>query len=332
MRERWVFAVMLCVGCGSSDTGTTGQQQQTSGCAAGAADCLGGTAGTAGFTATPARMDANLYREFPEQGTAPLATVPVGSDGSWAFPALATWGHYYVQIAADFGQPQAVGAVVGPLSVPATGAPLAVNVKPVQLTVVEQALAGAALQLQSATAYVFDPGSGATVQGATVTITVGGSPVAMTAGTSAGSYSASFASAPPAAQPSYTITTALPGASPTSWQLQSASPTFTPTLTAPANGATVPKSQPLAVSWPAQPGADEEVVELFTQQQNAWQLAWSSPRPDDADVTQETVPATYVTAGSPLLVDVLFAVGSCPATADGCVVSGEIAAAQITAQ
>jgi hypothetical protein len=277
-------------------------------------------------------MIANLYREFPVEGATPLATVGVDPDGSWAFTGVSAWQHYFVQVGADFGQPLAIGAVVGPLGVPSTGSTV-VTVKPVQLTVVEQALSGGAMQLASALAYVFDPASGALVQDATVTISVGGASVPMpwksVGGTQA--YSVTFAT-PPAAQASYAITTTLPGSQPTFWQLQASTPSFTPSLSAPANGVTVAKGQPLSVTWTAQPAADEEILEFYTQQQGGWQQAYVSPHPDDADVTQETVPGSYVVAGTPLLVDVLFATASCPSSADGCVVSNEVAASQITAQ
>jgi hypothetical protein len=277
-------------------------------------------------------MIANLYREFPVEGATPLATVSVEADGTWAFTGLSAWQHYFVQVGADFGQPQAIGAVVGPLGVPATGSTV-VTVKPVQLTVVEQAPSGAAMQLVSALAYVFDPASGGLVQDATVTISVGGAAVSMpwtsVGGTQA--YSVAFGT-PQAAQTTYAITTTLPGAAPTFWELQASTPSFAPSLSTPANGATVAQGQPLGVTWTAQPAADEEIVELFTQQQGEWQQAYVSPHPDDADVTQETVPGSYVVAGTPLLVDVLFPTASCPASADGCVVANEVAAAQITAQ
>jgi hypothetical protein len=287
-----------------------------------------------GFTLPPNRFQAQIFREFPVAGATPLATSVVGYDGSYAFSNLSPWEHYFVQAAADFGQAVAVSAVVGPLTVPATGGGGAdVTIKPVQLTIVQQAAAGGALQLQSALAYVFDPASGAPSRGANVTIEVGGAQVAMQESTQGGAeaYSVAFTQPPPA-QPTYTVTTLLAGsASPTTWNAAAGSASFTPTLTVPAANATVPQGQPLLVSWPTEVSADDEVVVLYAQQQNAWAQQYESPHPDDQDATSETIPASYVTSG-PLLLNVLFAAAHCPPDQDGCVLNDETAAVQITAQ
>jgi hypothetical protein len=307
-------------------------------CSGDATACLEGTVTVQGFSATPTQLEASLFREFPSTGAVALATGPIAEDGTWAFSNLAAWEHYYVEIVGGFGQSQDIAGFVGPLDVPVSGGPVAIQLKPAQLTVVEQAAAGAALQVQSAVAYLFDPATGAPLQGATVTILAGGNAVPMPWTTIPGSgtdgYYAAFSTAVPA-QATYTITSSAPGASsPTTWQLVASQPTFTPSLSAPAPDTTVPLNQPLTVSWMAQPSADEELVTLYAQMNGAgWSAVYSLPAPVDEDGTTATIPGSYVgPAGQPLLVNVAFAQASCPASADGCVVSELIAVAQITAQ
>jgi hypothetical protein len=97
--------------------------------------------------------------------------------------------------------------------------------------------------------------------------------------------------------------------------------------------ATVAVDEPLDVAWPAQPLADEEIVQLYTQLNGAWSQVYEAPAPLDDDVTTATIPGTYVgPAGQPLLVNVAFLQASCPATADGCVLGELVAPAQITPQ
>ena len=323
-----VLAVVACVSGGAGPKTT---------CSGETAACLQGTVTVQGFAATPGQVEASLFREFPATGAVALATVPIAADGTWAFSNLAAWEHYYVEVEAGFGQSQNVAGFVGPLDVPVSGAPVAIQLKPAQLTVLEQAASGAALQVQSALAYLFDPSTGAPLQGATVSILVGSTAVPMPWTTIPGStndgYYASF-STPLPAQATYTITSSVPGASaPTTWQLVANPPTFTPTLTTPAANATVPVSQPLAVSWPAQPMADEELVQLYAQVSSAWSQVYEVPAPIDEDGTTTTIPGSYVgPAGQPLLVNVSFVQASCPVSADGCVVGEVIVPVQITPQ
>ncbi|HEY5243711.1 MAG TPA: hypothetical protein VIJ22_19655 [Polyangiaceae bacterium] len=335
MNRRWfgwmpvlLLAVVACVSGGSGPKTT---------CSGDATACLQGSVTVQGFTATPLRVEASLFREFPATGAVALATVPIAADGTWAFSNLDAWEHYYIELQADFGQSQDVAGFVGPLAVPLAGGPVAAQLKPAQLTVLEQGATASALQLQSAEAYLFDPSSGAPVQDATVSILMGSTAVPMPwtsiPGSTNGGYYVTF-STPPPAQATYTITSSAPGASsPTTWQLVANAPAFSPSLSAPADGAAVPANQPLTVAWTAQPMADEELVQLYTQVNGAWSQVYESPAPLDEDVTTATVPGSDVgPARQPLLVNVAFVHGSCPASADGCVVGELIVPAQITPQ
>jgi hypothetical protein len=323
--------IVLCA-CRVEQSGPAPDAPAT--CTGDATACLSGKAVAKGFTgATPTVYQARLFREFPIAGANPVATAFATADGTYAFSALPAWNHYFVQVAAQFGSPVAVGAVVGPLSVPSTG-PVDVTIQPVQLNIVHEAPAGQAMQLTSALAYVFDPVDGSPAKGASVTIEVGGSQVAMQESAQGGAeaYSASFPASTPA-QSTYTVTVLMPGLgqTPATYHAASGTASFTPSLSAPGANATVPKGQPLAVSWTAQPQADEELVVLYAQTQGTWGQAYMAPAPADADATTATVPASAVTAG-PLLVNVLFAAASCPADQAGCVVNDETAAVQVTAQ
>ncbi len=322
-------------GDAGDDAGTTEEggyvTPATEACTGASTACLSGTAAATAFTTAPKHMEAHLFRGYPSSGSAEISTLPVALDGTWAFSGVAAWDHYFVQIVADFGQPVAIAAVAGPLAVPSSAGPVAVQVPPVQLSVLQESQPSGAVQLVSALAYVFDPSSGAAVSSATVAIDVGGAPqplvwTSVDATTSA--YVLQFP-AGTAAQATYTVTTELSGSSASSWTLSSPTTSLSPTLSAPSSGATVPAGQPLTVSWPELP-SDGELVELFKQQAGAWTAAYQSP-PDDADVTQQTVPGADVTAG-PLLINVDFLLGSCPVTSNGCVAATFVAASQVTAQ
>jgi hypothetical protein len=332
-RLAWI-ALALVVSAVACVSGGAGPKTA---CSGDATACLQGSVTVQGFTATPMQVEASLFREFPSTGAVALRTVPIAEDGTWAFGDLAAWEHYYVEVQAAFGQSQDVGGFVGPLGVPVSGGPVAIQLKPAQLTVLEQAAAGAALQVQSVVAYLFDPATGAPLQGATVSILLGGSAVPLPWTTIPGStndgYYATF-STPVPAQATYTITSSAPGASaPTTWQLVANPPTFTPSLLAPVASGKVPVNQPLTVSWTAQPMADEELVTLYAQMGSAWSQVYALPAPVDQDVTTATIPGSDVgPAGQSLLVNVAFVQGSCPTSADGCVVGEMIAPAQITAQ
>jgi hypothetical protein len=303
----------------------------TEACTGASTACLSGTATTTGFTTAPRHMEAHLFRGYPSTGSAEISTLPVALDGTWVFSGVAAWDHYFVQIVADFGQPVAIAAVAGPLAVPSSAGPVAVQVPPLQLSVLQESQPSGAVQLVSALAYVFDPSSGAAVSSAAVAIDVGGAaqPLVWTSvNATTSAYVLQFP-AGTAAQATYTVTTALSGSSASSWTLSSPTTSLSPALSAPSSGAMVPAGQPLTVSWPALP-SDGELVELFRQQAGAWTAAYQST-PDDADVTQQTVPGADVTAG-PLLINVDFLLGSCPVTSNGCVATTFVAASQVTAQ
>jgi hypothetical protein len=275
-------------------------------------------------------MKANLYREYPAPGAVIANSVPVAIDGTWAFDGLAAWGHYFVQIEADFGGSVAIATLVGPLPVPSTGSAVAVAVRPVQLTVLQESPGGSE-QLVSAIAFVFDPQTGAPTTSATVAIDVAGTPQPMVPTPSAGGTIGYLFTAPAgtAAQSTYTITTALPGASMSTWQLVAPASLFSPLVSAPVGGATLPAGQPLTVAWPPQP-ADTEAVAVYTKVGGAWTAAYESP-PVAADGTQITIPANVVAAG-PLLLNAQFFTAGCAATSDGCVTAAAVVAVQVTAQ
>jgi hypothetical protein len=310
-------------------------------CSGSAAACLSGTVSTSSFSAKPQVLVAWLYGLFPASGTSvQLAQQTVATDGTWAFSNLPAWGHYYVQIAAGFGQTYGPSATVGPLTVPSS-APVAVQVRPVQIMASEQQGMGGSLGLDWVSAYAFDPASGAELQGnaASVSVAVGGTstPLPWTTNGKQSVYIAQF-SQPPAAQASYTVTTsgAAFGAMPASWQVTAAPPTFTPSIT--TMQTTMGSQDVLTVSWPAQPTADYVTVAVFQATTGGALVA--STDPIAADKSPWLDSGSSATAQLPLpatdggavnyVVDAYFTTASCPTTADGCVLSSVVAAAQIT--
>jgi hypothetical protein len=328
------------------DDGGTGDdsglvQPGTESCTGDATRCLSGTVKSKGFTATPTGMKVELFHVFPFGTVTAVQSVLVAEDGTFAFNNLDPWAHYYAQAIAKFGTPDAgaaftaVGRIVGPLSVPSAGQPIAISIVPAQLEVLESKAAGAVPKLQWASAHVFDPGSGIELVNASVSIQVGNSSTAMPYATNIGgskSYFALFTPAMDAAQ-SYTITAshASFGASPVSWQVVADPPSYDAALSAPADGASIVATQPLLVSWPAQPLADYVVVELFSGSGGNYETAYASQRANPPDTTQETIPASAITAAGPYLLNVEVAKASCPAAADGCVYGSAVATASLTA-
>jgi hypothetical protein len=313
-------------------------------CVANPTGCLTGTAAASTFTTTPAQMTAKLYRVFPYGTEQPLGGPQLVDDaGTWGFGGLPDagldpWGHYYVQVEADFnvdaGVGAAVAAIVGPLGVPSSGQPIAVDVPPVQLNVLESRVPGGPMRLQWVLAHVFDPASGAEIKGGptwTVTIAIGGTsqPVPWSsADGGVGAYFFEF-STPPAAQPSYTVTVsgAEDGGAPATFQLVADEPAFDGAIVSPDNGASVPANSPLSIVWTAEPQADYEVVQVF--QSSGFASVYVSPQPDPPDQTEETVDAG-LEAGS-YLINVSYAKTNCPATASGCVQANTVSAANVTA-
>jgi hypothetical protein len=302
--------------------------------------CLSGTVSTASFSAKPQVLVAWVYRVFPAGGTSTsLAKETVATDGTWAFSNLPAWGHYYVQIAAGFGQTYGPSATVGPLTVPSS-APVAVQVRPVQIMASEQQGMGGSIGLDWVSAYAFDPSSGDELQGdaASVSVAVGGTSTPlpwMTNGSDGGSdggsegpYFYQFPSPPPA-QASYTVTTAGAafGAMPASWQVTAMPPTFMPSIT---TTQTPMGSQDVSVSWAAQPTADYVTVAVFDATSGAL-VTSTDPIAPDQPQAQLHLPATDGGAVN-YVVDAYFTTASCPTTTDGCVLSSVVAAAQITAQ
>ncbi|MGO9838947.1 MAG: hypothetical protein ACLP1X_32600 [Polyangiaceae bacterium] len=310
-------------------------------CTANPTGCLTGTAAASRFATPPAQMQAKLYRVFP-YGTEPSLSAELVDDaGTWVFAGppgadagLDPWGHYYVQIEADFnvdaGVGSAVAKVVGPLGVPSGGQPIAVDVPPVQLNVLESRVPGGPMQLQWVLAHVFDPTSGAEIKdGATVAIAVGAN--AVTVPWSGGGVDAYFFQfpTPPAAQPSYMVTVSAPpfGAAPVTFQLLAVEPAFDGAIVAPDSGASVPANSPLSIVWEAEPQADYEIVQVF--QSSGFASVYVSPQPDPPNQTEETVEAG-LEAGS-YLVNVSYAKTNCPASANGCVQANTVSAANVTA-
>jgi hypothetical protein len=245
---------------------------------------------------------------------------------------------------ADFGKTPAIGTLAGPLSVPSSGGPVAVTVKPVQAVASEHqcpigsmgcGTGGGSFVLDWASAHVFSPSDGSELQSsaATVSIDVGGAstPMPWTTTGSQKLYFVDFAT-PPTAQTSYTITASgqAIGSMPASWTLAPSPPSFMPTITSPANNAMVSASQMLTVSWPAQTSADYVTVALFQVGDGGVTAVGANPPPElPPDTTTQTL--SLQGSGS-YVVDVYFATAACPTTADGCVLSSAVAAAQFTAQ
>jgi hypothetical protein len=344
MRGSTWFAVAAGLwGCGggTAPQNSTLGQLPTETCNGAASSCLYGTARATGFSVSVSSFQVSLYNVFPSgpaAGNGWPKQHTVAKDGTWAFSGLDPWGHYYVQIVPAFitNPTLTAGARVGPLAIPSTPGPVDVQVKPVQLDVLEEASPGVPSQLRRATAHVFDPASGNEVVqgGATASILVGSTPTPMPwkMFSNLSAYLVEFTPppSPPPAQAAYTMTTSLAAPTSATWTLASDPPTFMPTITAPPAGMSFPKGQDILVTWPLQPGADYETVQLYVSQNGGLAQTYASPTPDATDVNEERIPGMNLATPGSYLVVVAFVKSNCPASKDGCVHSSTLATQSIT--
>lgn len=317
------------------------------GCGADATLCLSGTVVTTAFSVAPTALQVELYRVFPGSLPQPLAAAPVDASGRWAFGTLSAWAHYYVRVAALFGLQGSISRVVGPLSVPSNGDPIAIDVTPVELELLQSRGPGAPSQVNWAQARLFDPATGVEILdgGATVTIAVGDASLPMTWNPGADA-AAAYVFAPSsalAAQPSYEVTVSLPGAGsmPTQWQLIADAPTFDGLITSLSSGSTgptiqlpvdaaadvvVPNNADLTVTFPAEPTADYVEVGLYEQADASFTRQYFSPTPESPETSQEVVPAASLPDPASYLLNVLYTKATCGLLASGCVHSASVAA------
>jgi hypothetical protein len=313
------------------------------------ATCLAGTASTGRFSAG-STLAAGLFTGVPIGAQSAVAGEVVGADGTWAFdisalPPDAGGSEYYVQISAQFGLVGTVTRVVGPLSVPLV-TPVAVNVPPVHIEVVESGVAeGGALDFRSASAHVFDPSSGAEILDGTaaVAVVVGDTTLAMPWDPLQQQYDVQSPTSLDA-QPTYTVTISHPalGSTSTSWRLVANTAPLSGAITAPGADASVDPASPLEVDWAPAPTADYVQLDIFGQQAvpasdgGEGGVGWdpdpvySSPLPDSPLATGEVVPAGTFAQSGQALINVVYSYATCLATADGCVYSGTVVPETIT--
>jgi hypothetical protein len=334
----------------AAEGGIVGPRPATNKCSGNPALCLSGKVLSGTVALDPRFVGAvRLYRLFPTGGVpsaAPRQTVAL--DGTWAFSAetgasagtgLRVWSHYYVQVAVAFntgdGGARSANAIVGPLTVPSSGAPIVIQIKPVQLELLESRGPGGTLGVDYVIAHVFDPATGDEVSGAVVSIDVGGSSTILPwtttlPGNAGAGYFATFPS-PPAAQPTYTVTTTFAdGGAPVSYHLVADPPAFDGTVTATPMSSDGGTS--VDVSWSAEPQADYEVVEIYRSEGDGGYNptpSYISALPDSPGATSETIGAGVLEAGS-YLVNVAYAKANCPADAAGCVVAESVAGKPLT--
>jgi len=357
-----VSLASLCAACGGStrgaptDAGTATPDVAMAvaldaGCDGGGTGALTGTLDLAqpfvDAMTQWASAQVNLFSVFPSGTQSPKYTVTLDSQThEWAFGCLTAGGHYYVQGVAHFNvspNGASIPVVVGPLTVPSSDK-VALQIQPVQVEVLESRGKGTAMVVNWASVQVHDPGSGAAVMGATVTIDTGtGTPHPIPPAVDPNGMRAYYTTflTPPVAQSTYTVHVAAPdGGAPasSSWQVAADVPNFDGMITSPAMGATLSLTAPLTVTWAVEPQADFDQLTLFFKPEGGSYLStYESPAPDPPDGPQagsETIPAMYFASGGPgaYLLNVAYTKANCPATAAGCVLAQAVADVQFTGQ
>ncbi len=328
------------VGLGDAGADALGPPPPTSSCMGDMTACLSGTVKAPKFNPSFLVAKVNLFRVYPYGAVSAVQTVQVAQDGTFALSNVAPWTHYYLQAVGLFESTHngnAVAAVVGPFTVPVTGGPIPIEIKPVFLEVLQQRPTGGQTSLAWASAHVYDPASGAELTNATVSFTSGSQTWPMPYAANAGGSMSYFATIPPgvAGGTAFTITTSAMalGGSPLTWSLVGEPATFDGAVTSPAPGATVPVNSPLTVTWMVQPAASHTVVELFrVQGMNNDVAVYQSPAAVASDVTMETVPGSALSMPGAYLLNVAYSKATCPTTADGCVYNNSTAPLDFMAQ
>jgi hypothetical protein len=327
-----------CSSSGGSSSGSSGPVGSSLGqCGSDTATCLGGTLVTHGFNVPFASAKVQLFSLFPYGKATPTAEAAVTADGKYAFTGVDPAGRYYLQGIARFSGAAgtfAIATVAGPFTLP-SAAPIELKIRPVFLEALEQRPAGGALALSWASAHVYDPGSGAELQDAKVTLHADAQTLDMPLSVNLSGQKSYFVQPPKGAAPAaLSIDVAhatFPGGA--SFTLAAQAPDFDPAVTQPADQATVTLGQPLDVTWAASPSAAYSIVELFAPQTGGGFVAlYASDAPRPTSVTKETIPGSALVLPGTYLLNVQMARPTCPTTADGCVYNASTAAVNLTAK
>jgi hypothetical protein len=348
-----LFALAGCDSSSSTDSADAGPVVEGGGtlsdgapipatavCTGDATACLSGTLKTTGFTAIFPFAEVQLYRVFPSGDTMPIQSQELALDGTFAFSALPAWGHYYLRGIAQFGDPTApvfVDTYQGRFAIPtAAGASIDLVVQPLVAGIAESALGGSR-GVTYATARVYDPASGAELTDATVSLIAAGMTIAMpyvADPSGAKSYYVAYGTPLAAAGPfQIQATDAALGSAPLSVTVTTEASSFAPMLTSPADGATIPVSTALPVTWPSEPLSDYALVELFSKGASAFTSVYASAGTLATDTTTETIPATAIATAGMYLLNVDFGQAACGiGGSQGCAYLVHAAAANLTAQ
>jgi hypothetical protein len=317
------MGAMAFAGCGSSSPAPSPPLSADGGIAAscqGAERCLQGRVKAHPSLAPLSDAKAELFAIYPNSGALPIASSPAKS-GSFSFGNAPASARLWIRVVAKLddgsGSPASIAAISGPFEASATAE---ITLRPVFLEIFQDRLAGGPLQVQWASARVYDPKSGRALSDATVTLRAGPANVPMPLQDVAGSKLHYATPKDLGGGTSFEMETthaALGGS--LTWRLSAEPPTFDVAVHAPAGGAKLPRSAPFEVRWAPQPASSYTVVDLFTSDGRT--RKYVSAVDLSPDRTSETIPGQD--PGS-YVVDVRQARASC--AGDGCVYSASTAA------
>jgi len=355
-RIGFIAAALQCAACSPGGSPTpdvpmgdgAASQGMSAFCSLDASDgasCLTGSLVMAAFSAPATAVSVGLFAAAP-LGQEPIAQELLSADGTWSFDTSTLapgpeWSHYYVEISAQFGLAGTVTRVIGPLSVSSMGGPATVRLQPAHVEVLESAAEGGSMQFRSASAHVFDPATGREITDGTAVVAIGVGATSIPMPWDANAMAYDVTPSPSLdAQPTYSMTLSHPalGPTPTTLELVADLTALNGAITSPAADAIV-DGGPIEVAWQPATAADFVQVDIFqptdAQVGDAgpdWDPnpVYASPTPDDANTTQEIVPAGTLAQSGSALVNVVYTFATCPATADGCVYSGTVVAETIT--
>jgi hypothetical protein len=305
-------------------------------CAGDSAHCLSGTLSSKQFASSYAAAKVQLHHGFPYDGATPLQEVTVDQAGHFEIGSIPEGTRYYLQGIARFsvgGSERAVARVVGPLSIPNTAGDPTVWILPVTVEAF-QARANGTTSLSWGSAHVYDPATAAPLTDADVTFAVGAQSWPMPYGpnlSGATSYFVQLPKGTPGAT-SLSIRVHHPslGAETLLFGLTGELPTSDASLTAPADGASLPSNQDVAVSWPPSPESALAVVELFSSQAGVLISRYQSSPPLGPDVVSAIIPGNALKDPSLYVLNLQLAKLTCPSSSDGCVYNASIATANLT--
>ncbi len=316
--------------------------------------CLSGTLTATRFSAASQGGLVTLFSTFPGENALPIGSLSAGLGSTFAFSGLRPGVDYYLQAEVQFDTVNVVTRIVGPFEVADAGA-VQLDLLPIALDVLETVTGEGTPMLESASATLYDPTTGAQIDdGGLVELVLPDASLSLALDAERGVF-LYVPPAPMAVPLVYAVTATPPGAgvTPSRWQLTATRPSGVPIVVSLASappgalpdagtvGPVIPGDaspdaalfarDELVVTFSGPPDSDYIQLELFESTDAGWSAEYQSPAPLPATATQSVVNAACLPDTTTYLIDVLAAKVNCALSAAGCVQVAAVASQEFVA-